>query len=51
MEGLLTLIVLILFLYSIGKLSNKNQKRVEKSVRRFVRLFQSPDKETKEEET
>ena len=51
MEGLLTLIVLMLFLYSIGKLSKKNQKRVEKSVRRFVGLFQLPDKGTKGEKT
>jgi DNA-binding NarL/FixJ family response regulator len=39
MENLLKAIVIILFLYAIGKLSRKNELRVENAVQRLMSLF------------
>ena len=50
MEGLVTLVVLMLFLYSIGKLSKKNERRVERAIGRFLKLIKRIDGRNQAEE-
>lgn len=50
MENLLKVIVLILFLYAIGKLSRKNEIRVEKAINRLVSLFKGKNAKNKGKE-
>ena len=51
MENLLKAIVIILFLYAIGKLSRKNEIRVEKAINRLVALFKGKNAKISGQET
>ncbi|MFC1492671.1 hypothetical protein ACFL6O_01825 [candidate division KSB1 bacterium] len=49
MEGLAKLILLFIFLYCIGALSKRNEQRMEKYARKFMKLFR-PDNDKNHEE-
>ncbi len=41
MEGLMIFILVVLVLYGTGKLSKKNESRVENTIERIKRLFET----------
>jgi len=47
MDGLLKLVGIVLILYLFGRLSRRNEERVERAVDRFLRLFRIREREVR----